>query len=124
MKCLSRIVSTKEVLHILLECLRLNTKNCSSVASFIYLLFKARTTELCKFLDDVNVISSLIACFKNPIEVTNEDGSENKEKESEILVYIQKTLVCIEKVQCIYPVIASQLESNNWNEFKNIPYTI
>lgn len=102
----------------------MNTKNCVDVSSLIYSLFKSKSTELCKFLNELNVISSLIACLENPVQVVNESGEEDVEKKMEVLMYLQKALICIEKIQFMDGTISSQLELNHWNDYKNVSYSM
>lgn len=79
------IVQTEDVLMILLECLHMATNNSSEVSQFIFLLFK-KSTEVCNYLTKLNVIPSLIACFKDPIIIKDEEGNEDRKKMNEILV--------------------------------------
>ena len=83
--CFTIIVHTDDVLMILLECLHMATSNSIEVSQFIFLLFK-KSTEVCNYLTKLNVIPSLIACFKDPIIIKDEEGNEDRKKMNEILV--------------------------------------
>lgn len=64
-----------------------NTRNCSEVVEFLNYLFKSKTTEMCEYLNELNVIPFLLSCFSQQIVV---EGDE--QKTNSILVGVSEKL--------------------------------
>ena len=75
-ECLSVLIQKPTLLRILLNSLREGSGNALDVSAILLSLFKARTTELVEYVMELNMISLLFSCVKNPVQVEC-DNAEN-----------------------------------------------
>lgn len=73
-ECLPVLIQKPTLLRILLNSLREGSENALDVSAILLSLFKARTTELVEYVMELNMISLLFSCVKNPVQVECENA--------------------------------------------------
>ena len=68
-ECLAVLIQKPTLLRLLLNSLREGSQNALDVSAILLSLFKAKTTELVDYVMELNVISLLFSCVKNPVQV-------------------------------------------------------
>ena len=68
-ECLAVLIQKPTLLRLLLNSLKEGSKNSLDVSSILLSLFKAKTTELVDYVMELNMISFLFSCVKNPVQV-------------------------------------------------------